>query len=489
MVFAPHVSPNFGGHGLDTCGRAAVFEEAGFSLLGPPALGHAAPVCHGAWWRGRADRRCGRWRQTRAPLCTDVARSAHSPYDNANAQAPRSSNSRRSNAARHYFGRSARTSVQAVRTRWRPPARACRRHAARSAPRPGRAPDRPRPGPAAEAGALVVGERLLDLGLGVHHERPVLDDGLADRAPLQHQHLGAVGRRSTSSAASARTTRPRVARRRAWPPTRSRAREEVERPDGVGPRGAAGSSEAPASSCGSSRWRRPRRACAPKSAGGGRGGASRRRGGPATTVTTRSRDPARRSERARGMSSSQSIVKCGSANLSARREVQPDLEELERVRPSRVEQREHLGVHDAAAGGQPLHVAARRSAPPRRASREWSMRPVADDGHRLEAAVRVLRGSRARRLPWYIRQPSLPAKSWPMLRPASRRVRRQRCRCPRGRRRRGGRRRGRGRWSATGSRGEGSAARVRSCPLQWMTRHEYSGRGHPDLAVAEKRWA
>jgi acyl-CoA dehydrogenase len=42
-VFAPHVSAGLGGHGLDMCGRAAVFEEAGYSLLGPLALNIAAP--------------------------------------------------------------------------------------------------------------------------------------------------------------------------------------------------------------------------------------------------------------------------------------------------------------------------------------------------------------------------------------------------------------------------------------------------------------
>jgi len=42
-VFAPHVSPEYGGHGLDMRGRAAVFEEAGYSLLGPLALNIAAP--------------------------------------------------------------------------------------------------------------------------------------------------------------------------------------------------------------------------------------------------------------------------------------------------------------------------------------------------------------------------------------------------------------------------------------------------------------
>ncbi|MEV0600298.1 acyl-CoA dehydrogenase family protein [Streptomyces sp. NPDC050315] len=42
-VFAPHVAPEFGGHGLDMRGRALVFEEAGYSLLGPLALNIAAP--------------------------------------------------------------------------------------------------------------------------------------------------------------------------------------------------------------------------------------------------------------------------------------------------------------------------------------------------------------------------------------------------------------------------------------------------------------
>ncbi|MGW4981330.1 acyl-CoA dehydrogenase family protein [Streptomyces mirabilis] len=42
-VFAPHVGTEYGGHGLDMRGRAAVFEEAGYSLLGPLALNIAAP--------------------------------------------------------------------------------------------------------------------------------------------------------------------------------------------------------------------------------------------------------------------------------------------------------------------------------------------------------------------------------------------------------------------------------------------------------------
>ncbi|MET7927575.1 acyl-CoA dehydrogenase family protein [Streptomyces sp. NPDC005349] len=42
-VFAPHAAPELGGHGLDMRGRALVFQEAGYSLLGPLALNIAAP--------------------------------------------------------------------------------------------------------------------------------------------------------------------------------------------------------------------------------------------------------------------------------------------------------------------------------------------------------------------------------------------------------------------------------------------------------------
>src|ERR1700712_750697 len=45
------------------------------------------------------------------------------------------------------------------------------------------------PGPAAELGAPIVGVGLLQLLLGVHDERAVLGDGLADRLALQHQKL------------------------------------------------------------------------------------------------------------------------------------------------------------------------------------------------------------------------------------------------------------------------------------------------------------
>src|SRR5919199_1075640 len=42
-VFAPHVPREYGGHALDVRGWSVVFEEAGYSLLGPQALNCAAP--------------------------------------------------------------------------------------------------------------------------------------------------------------------------------------------------------------------------------------------------------------------------------------------------------------------------------------------------------------------------------------------------------------------------------------------------------------
>jgi acyl-CoA dehydrogenase len=42
-VFAPQVSEELGGLGLDVRGQAVVFEAAGYSILGPQALNYAAP--------------------------------------------------------------------------------------------------------------------------------------------------------------------------------------------------------------------------------------------------------------------------------------------------------------------------------------------------------------------------------------------------------------------------------------------------------------
>lgn len=42
-LLSPHVAKEYGGHGLSHLGRAVVFEEAGYSMLGPIALNIAAP--------------------------------------------------------------------------------------------------------------------------------------------------------------------------------------------------------------------------------------------------------------------------------------------------------------------------------------------------------------------------------------------------------------------------------------------------------------
>ena len=43
--------------------------------------------------------------------------------------------------------------------------------------------------PAAELGALAVGDGLTNLGLGVHDERAILGNGLGDWFALQQQEL------------------------------------------------------------------------------------------------------------------------------------------------------------------------------------------------------------------------------------------------------------------------------------------------------------
>jgi hypothetical protein len=82
-------------------------------------------------------------------------------------------------------------------------------------------------------------------------------------------------------------------------------------------------------------------------------------------------------------------------HLAARRQVQPDLEQLQRVGSVLAQQRKHLRMHHAAAGSEPLHIAA--TEPGLRAERIGMVdQPLADDGHGLEAPVRVLGKARHR---------------------------------------------------------------------------------------------
>ena len=120
----------------------------------------------------------------------------------------------------------------------------------------------------------------------------------------------------------------------------------------------------------------------------------------------------------RGMSRSQSIVKCGSTIFSDAGRLIQIWKSSVVFGPSLVEEREHLGVLDAASGRHPLHVTAPVAR--RRAERIGVVdEALPDERDGLEAAVRVDAGSPGTVLPWYIRQPSMPSKSLPIDRPSS----------------------------------------------------------------------
>ena len=121
-----------------------------------------------------------------------------------------------------------------------------------------------------------------------------------------------------------------------------------------------------------SRWPRRFRAGMPRTRVAGSGASaraahrpprSRWSGGPGIAVCRR------------GMRSFHSMVKCGSTICSGG-QVQPDLEEFERVGLGGVEQRKHFRVLNALARRDPLHIA-----PPKRAAAPsesaWSMSPCA----------------------------------------------------------------------------------------------------------------
>jgi len=77
------------------------------------------------------------------------------------------------------------------------------------------------------------------------------------------------------------------------------------------------------------------------------------------------------------------------AAAAAAGQVQPDLEELERIWLLGLDQGEHLALDDALAGGQPLGVALADASGPAQRVRVID-EPAANQRDRLEAAVRVL---------------------------------------------------------------------------------------------------
>ncbi|MNT02972.1 hypothetical protein D3C72_1374880 [compost metagenome] len=240
------------------------------------------------------------------------------------------------------------------------------------------------PGPAAEAGRLVIGEGLHDVVAGVADEGAVLGDGLGDRAALQHQHAvgggpgdeGQIHVRAHLGAGVVGDGRARDPQPGAF--------EEVERAVGAG----------------LGRRQRPGRAGLHRDrpdghVGVGLGGPRVRRGargalaadvaGHHQNLGALARVVEEAGDR-QGFAPQHLEVRLG--HLARAREVEPDLEELDRVGAGRVEQGEHLRMDDALARRQPLHVA---RAEARRGAERVGVVDVAveHDGDGLEAAVRV----------------------------------------------------------------------------------------------------
>ena len=131
-------------------------------------------------------------------------------------------------------------------------------------------------------------------------------------------------------------------------------------------------------------------------------------------------------------------------------QVQPDLEQLERVVGLLLDQGEHLGVDDAAAGGQPLDVAPAEAGGGAEGVGVVDVAP-ADIGHRLEAAVGVL--GEAGHDQAVVHAPAVLAREvHAEVPPVERGLRGHALVAGGDRRRRGGRRTGTGRWSATAQR-------------------------------------
>ena len=167
----------------------------------------------------------------------------------------------------------------------------------------------------------------------VHHERPVLRDRLADRAALQHERLGAV--RAAGDRRRARRVRSDGAGRRLEVVVADahRALEDVERADGVGARGRR---QRPLRASGSSTTCQIARSASGRDAHelGGGGGGSSPPSAPAMTVTSVVRPSSSVDDVARDVLVPEHR-EVGLDHLVGGRQVQPDLEQLARVRARR----------------------------------------------------------------------------------------------------------------------------------------------------------
>ncbi len=164
-----------------------------------------------------------------------------------------------------------------------------------------------------------------------------------------------------------------------------------------------------------------------------------------------------------GMSSCHNIVKYGSAILSTAGRFSQIWNSSSGFGLVRLEQREHLGVDDALPRGEPLHVAARRSAPVAPSESEWSIWP-----RRTKVTVSKPRcgcwGNPGHDLA-VVHVPAVdPVEVRAHLAAGEARAPGRGRRCRRGTRRRDARRTGRGRSSATAGRAPPSGARNSPCP-------------------------
>ena len=291
-----------------------------------------------------------------------------------------------------------------------------------------------RPGPAAELGR--VGSRRRPGG-----SRPRCSSRTA-RSCATGSPIGGPAapgtrrprrRASSTSHVRRRAPTPVSAPTRVPPMARPLAVEHVEGADRVGRDAPAASSSGRRARGGGARSRRRRRRARPTSAA-----AATAASAPSELAGDdgdSSHAPAPASDRRDVLGPQHREVRLDELVLG--RQVEPDLEQLERVRPVA---RRPAGTSRSARCPPPAvsHCTSPRAEAGGGAERVGVVdRAPAHEGDRLEATVRVLGEARAPCSPWYMRQPSMPAKSCPISRPASDASGPRSPRCPPGRRRRG----------------------------------------------------
>ena len=245
------------------------------------------------------------------------------------------------------------------------------------------------PGPATKARALVVLEGLHDLFLRVHHKGPMRDDGLADGARLHHEHLDIVFcvKRDRIADDDDRVMWRKALAHALVARLELLALEEIERANCV---------------CVVRLGQRQRAACTD----------ANRPDREVTLCVARPR-VGRWSQGGGAIKGARDDIhfrvlplplgdllgpehrEVGLGHLRCARKVEPDLKELGGVALVALTQRKHLGVHNARARRQPLHIALPKACccTERVAVIDVAL---ARDRDRLKAAMRMRRKARHR---------------------------------------------------------------------------------------------